>query len=162
MIRLRNFFFLAVALGAPVSAQRQSLGVFGTWAAFERSGRCHAISAPYRSPRAEGWRPFLAIGRWPGRPGGGQFHARLSRDKRQGSAVLLRIDGRSFQLVGTGRDAWAPDARADRDIQTAMRTGIELVLETRSIRGGLVRDHYRLRGAATAMDAAALACRPNR
>ena len=43
-----------------------------------------------------------------------------------------------------------------------MRTGIDLVVETRSIRGLLVRDRYRLRGAATAMDAAAIACAPRR
>ena len=72
--------------------------------------------------------------------------------------MLLRIDGRSFQLLGGGRDAWAPDARADAEIQAAMRTGIDLVVETRSADGRLVRDHYRLRGAATAMDAAAIAC----
>ena len=162
MIRLRNFFFLLTVLASPVAAQRQSLGVFGTWASFQNAERCHAVSAPYRGPQPQEWRPFLAVAHWPGRPGGGQLHARLSRDKRQGSAVLIRIDGRSFQLVGSGRDAWAPDPRADRDIQTAMRTGIELVVETRSTRGGLVRDHYRLRGAATAMDAAALGCRPNR
>ena len=39
-----------------------------------------------------------------------------------------------------------------------MRTGIEMSVETRSTRGALVRDQYRLRGAATAMDAAAIAC----
>jgi len=76
--------------------------------------------------------------------------------------VLARIDGRSFQLVGGGRDAWAADPRADAELQAAMRTGIELVVETRSTQGALVRDHYRLRGAATAMDAAAIACAPRR
>ena len=76
--------------------------------------------------------------------------------------MLARIDGRSFQLVGGGRDAWAADAGADAEIQAAMRTGIELVVETRSSQGLLVRDHYRLRGAATAMDAAAIACAPRR
>ncbi len=39
-----------------------------------------------------------------------------------------------------------------------MRTGIDLVVETRTTRGLMVRDRYRLRGAATAMDAAAIAC----
>jgi len=82
----------------------------------------------------------------------------MSREKRSGSAVLLRIDGRSFQLRGGGRDAWSPDARADDEIMAAMRTGIDMTVETRSTRGTLVRDQYRLRGAATAMDAAALAC----
>ena len=72
--------------------------------------------------------------------------------------MLLRIDGRAFQLVGGGRDAWAPDARADADIQAAMRSGLAMVVETRSTQGLIVRDLYRLRGAATAIDAAAIAC----
>lgn len=156
----RTVLFLALA-AAPASAQPQSLGVFGSWGAFRGEGRCYAIAEPREAPTAEGWRPFASVGHWPGRSGG-QLHIRLSREKRQGSAVFVRIDGRSFQLAGGGRDAWAPDARADADIQTAMRTGLDLVVETRTIRGLLVRDHYRLRGAATAIDAAAIACAPRR
>ena len=41
-----------------------------------------------------------------------------------------------------------------------MRTGVDLAVETRATDGLLVRDQYRLRGAATAMDAAAIACAP--
>jgi len=43
-----------------------------------------------------------------------------------------------------------------------MRTGIAMIVETRSSQGLAVRDHYRLRGAATAMDAAAIACASRR
>jgi hypothetical protein len=146
-------------LGGPVGAQRHSLGIFGAWGAFADRGRCYAISQPYRAPDPRGWRPFVAIGDWPGRHVSGQFHARLSRAARAGSAVLLRIDGRVFQLSGAGRDAWAPDARADIEITDAMRTGIDMSVETRADGGALVRDLYHLRGAATAIDAAALACR---
>ena len=149
---------LSLALAAPAAAQPQSLGIFGSWGVFSGAGRCYAITAPFEAPAAAGWRPFAAIGHWPARHAGGQLHVRLSRDKRQGSAVLLRIDGRSFQLLGGGRDAWAPDVRADQEIQAAMRTGLDMVVETRSAEGLAVRDHYRLRGAATAMDAAAIAC----
>lgn len=152
---------LSLALATPAAAQ-QSLGIFGTWGAFEAPGRCYAISQPYRAPQPEGWRSFVAVGHWPGQGIRGQLHVRLSREKRQGSAVFLRIDGRSFQLRGGGRDAWAPDHRADDEILAAMRTGIEMAVETRSTEGRFVRDQYRLRGAATAMDAAALACRPGR
>jgi hypothetical protein len=159
-MRARNFFWLFLALASPAAAQQQSLGIFGMWGAFRGDGRCYAITEPLRAPRTEGWRPFVAIGHWPGRAGGGQLHVRLSREKREGSAVLLRIDGRSFQLIGTGRDAWAPDARADADIRSAMRTGIDMVIETRSVSGAPIREQYRLRGAATAMDAAAIACLP--
>lgn len=150
---------LLMSVAAPALAQPRSLGAFGEWAAFRDPGRCYAIAAPHEAPAAEGWRPFASVGHRPGRRGG-QLHLRLSREKRPGSAVLARIDGRSFQLVGGGRDAWAADAGADAELQAAMRTGIELVVETRSTQGLLVRDHYRLRGAATAMDAAAIACAP--
>ena len=157
-MRIRGLIFLLLAGGAPAVAQQQPLGVFGMWGAFRGGDRCYAIAQPFRGPAAEGWQPFAAVGHWPARRIGGQLHVRLSREKRAGSAVLLRIDGRSFQLRGGGRDAWAPDGRADEEILAAMRTGIEMVVETRSVRGQLVRDQYRLRGAATAMDAAALAC----
>lgn len=83
---------------------------------------------------------------------------RLSREKRDGSAVLLRIDDRTFQLVGGGVNAWAPDGRSDAEIVRAIRTGVSMTVETRSTRGGRVRDFYQLRGAATAIDAAAIAC----
>jgi hypothetical protein len=39
-----------------------------------------------------------------------------------------------------------------------MRSGIDMIVETRSDRGALVRDYYQLRGAATAIDAAAVGC----
>lgn len=152
--------FLILDLASPALAQPQSLGAFSNWAAFRDGARCYAIAQPYQAPESSDWQPFASIGVWPGR--GGQLHIRLSREKREGSAVLLRIDGRTFQLVGGGRDAWAPDGRADAEIQTAMRTGIDLVVETRATDGQQVRDLYRLRGAATAMDAAAIACAPRR
>ncbi len=150
------------ALASAAFAQPSSLGVFGSWAAFRDDGRCYAISAPDRASEPREWRPFVSIGHWPARRLSGQVHVRLSREKRAGSAVLLRIDGRSFLLTGGGRDAWAPDSRADDTIVAAMRTGIEMVVETRAVNGRAVRDHYRLRGAATAIDAAAIACAPRR
>ena len=161
-MRAATFLLLGGAWAVPAAAQPQSLGVFATWGAFRDAARCYAITQPYQAPQPQGWQPFASVGHWPARGAGGQLHIRLSREKRPGSAVLIRIDGRSFQLAGGGRDAWAPDARADAEIQAAMRTGIDLVVETRSTDGLAVRDHYRLRGAATAMDAAAIACAPRR
>ncbi len=158
-MRARAVGLLLLALAIPASAQApESLGVFGAWGAFRGSGGCYAIALPHQTPAPEGWRPFVSVAHWPDRGIANQLHVRLSREKRDGSAVLMRIDGRVFQLTGGGRDAWAPDARTDDAIQDAMRTGIDLIVETRSARGLFVRDHYRLRGAATAMDAAAIAC----
>lgn len=158
MITARTLLFPALVAAVPAWAQPQPLGVFGSWGAFRDGARCYAIAEPVLAPAPQGWRPFASVGQWPGRGRTGQLHIRLSREKRLSSAVLLRIDGRAFQLIGGGRDAWAPDARGDAEIQAAMRTGLDLIVETRSTQGLIVRDQYRLRGAATAIDAAALAC----
>ena len=161
---MRRLFLLLLSLGlaVPAWAQPRSLGAFGNWAAFRDGARCYAIARPHQAPAAQGWQPFASIGIWPGRGRGGQLHVRLSRAARTGSAVLLRIDGRLFQLNGSGRDAWAPDGRADEALMRAMRTGINLTVETRAANGARFRDAYQLRGAASAIDAAALACLPPR
>lgn len=154
------FFAALLANSAPVAAQRQSLGIFLQWGAFRDTSpaRCFAIAEPLGSPKADGWRPFASVSFWPGAGVRGQVHLRLSRNKRPGSAVLLRIDDRTFQLFAGGANAWAPSPRSDAEIVSAMRSGIDMVVETRSDRGALVRDRYQLRGAATAIDAAAVGC----
>ena len=154
MIRIPIFPLLLLLAATPAAAAPQTLGAFGSWGAFREGSRCYAIAQPAQA--SQGAQPFASVGVWPGR--GSQLNIRLSREKREGSAVLLRVDGRTFQLLGGGRDAWAPDPRADQEIQAAMRTGVDMAVETRSTDGLLVRDHYALRGAATAMDAAAIAC----
>jgi hypothetical protein len=159
-MRTALFFVALLGLVSPVAAQRQALGIYFQWGAFreEAPRRCFAIAEPHRSPKPGEWRPFGSVSFWPGKAARGQVHFRLSRTKRPGSAVLLRIDDRTFQLLGGGTNAWAPDRRADAEIVTAMRSGIDMTVETRSDRGALVRDYYQLRGAATAIDAAAVAC----
>lgn len=154
------FLFLLLTVAAPVAAQRQALGIYSQWGAFQENdpARCFAMAEPVRSLKARDWKPFAAISVAPGRRGPGQLYIRLSRTKREGSAVLLKIDGRPFQLLAGGADAWSPDPRADAEIVSAIRSGVDMVVETRSDRGVLVRDQYQLRGAATAIDAAAIAC----
>ena len=153
-------FVVSLLLLASAAPAPKSLVVQGEWGAFEGDGpqNCYAIARPYRSPKQTEWSAFASVGYWPSRNVRSQIHFRLSREKRSGSAVLLRIDGETFQLLAGGRDAWAPDNRADTRIVAAMRGGVEMSVETRTPSGALMRDSYRLRGAATAIDAAAVAC----
>jgi hypothetical protein len=141
-------------------AELRSVGVYGQWGAFRKDDprSCYAIAEPFRAPRAIAWKPFAAVGTWPRRNIRSQIHFRLSREKREGSAVLLKIADQTFQLLAGKLDAWAADARADAQIVTAMRSGVDMTIETRAANGTLVRDTYRLQGAATAIDAAAIAC----
>jgi hypothetical protein len=159
-----RLYLLLVAAGiaVPAAAQQRALGIFGLWGAFAETGRCFAISEPRVPTRAAFGRGFASVGWWPGRNVRGQLHIRLAERKRPGSAVLLRIHDRTFQLSGGEMDAWAPDARADADIVAALRSGLDMSVETRNARGALMRDVYALRGAASALDAAAIACAPRR
>src|SRR5690606_30840207 len=122
---------------------------------------CYAIAEPQAASR-RGERPFAAILFWSDGGAHGQLHVRLAAPKRKASAILLRVDGQIFQLVGGGANAWAPDSAADQRIVAAMRRGAVMTVTTRSEQGLALRDRYRLRGAATAIDAAALACAPRR
>ena len=155
-----RFFPLVLAIAAPVAAQTEAVGVYGQWGSFEQKTprSCYAIAAPERARRDLGWKPFASVAYWPERRIRAQLHVRLSREKRPGSAVLLRIDDRTFQLIASKIDAWAPNAAADAEIVTALRTGVDMRIETRTTSGTLMRDSYSLRGAATAIDAAAIAC----
>jgi hypothetical protein len=159
MLRARNFALVFLALASPAVAQlQQSLGIFGSWGAFREKGRCYAIAKPQSGTREREGRAFASIGYWPDRRARGQVYFRLSQAKRPASALLLRIDDRTFELSGDGDNAWAPDARADAEIVAAMRAGLEMSVQTRSPSGAMVRDSYGLRGAATAVDAAAVGC----
>ena len=162
MVRRRNILVVFLAFASPAHAQPQALGIFGQWGAFRNSDHCYAIAEPAAPRRRDAGRAFASVADWPGRNIRFQVHFRFARPKRPGSAVLLRIDDRTFQLIGGGADGWAPDAAADAEIVAAMRTGVAMSVETRSEGGGLMRDEYPLRGAATAIDAAAIACAPAR
>lgn len=164
MMHLAQFLLLSLVLGGAAEAQREPLGIFSHWGAFQEkeAQRCFAVTEPSRKPRPGEQRAFASIGYWPARGVQGQVHFRLSAVKRPGSAVLLKIDDRTFQLLAGGRDAWAQDKRADAEIIAAMRSGVAMTVETRSERGALVRDNYGLAGAATAIDASAIACSRSR
>ena len=72
--------------------------------------------------------------------------------------MRLTVGSRRFVLTGNGVHGWASDARMDAAIIAAMRAAPSMSVESRSMTGGAIADTYRLRGAATAIDAAALGC----
>lgn len=149
----------ALALCAPVAA-KDSLGVFSNWGAFRDTqfGRCYAIARPEPSRISRDYRPFAAVGTWPGRGVRGQLHFRLSRKLAEGSSVSLRVGGQRFRLTGGGGDAWAQGKAMDAAITAAMRSAGSMTLSARDTRGRAFTDRYDLAGAATAMDAALVGC----
>jgi hypothetical protein len=83
---------------------------------------------------------------------------RLSRELAPGAAATLVSGGKRFQLNSGGADGWSKDQRDDAAIVAAIRAGGRMSVYGRAKTGGSFSDHYELRGAATAIDAAALGC----
>lgn len=159
MKRAFLFSLAAMTLVTPAHA-RDSLGVFGSWGAFRDPGppRCYAIAEPERRASNGRWRAFASVGYWPRKGVRGQVHFRLSRERDLKSPVMLAIGVRRFDLIAGSADAWAPNKRVDAAIIAAIRMGASMSVRGGGKNGSRFVDLYGLRGAATAIDAAALAC----
>jgi hypothetical protein len=155
---VKRSLLILLLLASPASA-RDALGTFEDWGAFRDAQplRCFAIAEPARSGGGK-WRPFASIAHWPAQGVRGQVHIRLSREKRADAPVRISVDDRHTSLIGAGADAWAPDRRIDAAIIAAIRSGRSMSISTVAATGGGFSDTYRLKGAATAIDAAALGC----
>ena len=149
----------AITLSAPLAA-KDSLGVFSDWGAFRDPSvpRCYAIAIASPSSATRELEPFATIGTWPGRNLRGQVHFRLSRQLSANGSITLSVGRKSFGLTGGGGDAWAEDRTMDAAIVAAMRSANRMTIRATDTRGRRFSNTYSLAGAATAMDAATLAC----
>ena len=157
---MRKALLLGLALVAAPLAAKDSLGVFGEWAAFRdpSAPRCYAIAMPRQNRAAHDYQAFASIGTWPRRAVRGQVHFRLSRKIAQNAAISLSLGGTRFALTGGGGDAWAQDKAIDAAILAGMRSARSMTVSSRDARGRRFSDTYTLEGAATAMDAATVGC----
>lgn len=155
---------VALALLAAPAAARDALGMFGTWGAFRDSAvpRCYAIAMARGAQGAVNGskrevQPYADVGIWPKKGLRGVVHFRLSH-RLGGGAAVLSLAGQHLHLAAGASDAWAADPRMDAAIVAAMRSAESMTVSGRDRAGRLFADTYPLSGAATAMDAAALAC----
>jgi len=148
----------ALALLLLLAQGRVPLGTYESWGAFRDPSplRCFAIAQPVEKHRDAG--PFASVANWPRDGVRNQLHIRLSRARAPNARVTLSIGERRFELQAGDSDAWAPDARTDAAIVAAMRAGRSMSVETLGANGAPFADSYALKGAATAIDAAALGC----
>ncbi len=154
-MRLAALLILAIAV--PASA-RDTIGVYKGWGAFRDASppRCYAIARPVMAGgRSSG---FASVATWPKRGLRASVYVRFSRERDRSAGVTLTVGERRFALVANGLDAWASDAPSDRAIVAAMRSGRSMSVEAVGAGGRPFADVYALSGAATAIDAAVLAC----
>ena len=137
------------------------VGVFGDWGSFRSGDHCYAIARPVVAggrSNGKGAGGYASIGDWPARGLRASLHVRLSGPRDRSADVTLSVGERRFRLVAGTRDAWAADAASDRAIVAALRGGRSMSVEAVGTGGRPFADSYALGGAATAIDAARLAC----
>jgi hypothetical protein len=151
---------LAIAVPAAGQGARTALGIFESWGAFRdaRTARCYAIATPDSSVGRGEVRGYASVGFWPKSRIRQQIYVRLRRPRGAGAELRLTLGERRFVLTGTGVHGWAADARMDAAIVAAMRSSTVMVATSTGADGRRIADRYPLRGAATAIDAAALGC----
>jgi hypothetical protein len=145
-----------LALAAPLAA-RESLGVYDGWAAFKDASplRCYAVAKALGKVPAPA---YTTVSHWPEKGVRGAVHIVLSREVAAKGTVRLVMGDKRFDLVAKGRNAWAADARADAAIIAALRSAARMSVSATGAKGGAFTDRYALAGAATAIDAATVAC----
>lgn len=157
---MRKFaILLAAAIVTSPLGAKDSLGVFSQWGAFRDTEvpRCYAIAAAQPDRNGKASAGYVSVGHWPRRSIRGQVHFRLSQETSS-SDVRVRIGRQTFSLVVSERNAWAKDRQSDAAIIAALRSSDTMSLGLRDKRGKRVSDEYALDGAATAIDAATVAC----
>ncbi|MGC1468828.1 MAG: hypothetical protein WA793_05540 [Sphingorhabdus sp.] len=154
---MKRAAILALLLLAAPALAKERLGAWQSWAAFRdaETPRCYAIGAPDESSGEGG---YVSIGFWPKRGLGHQVYVHLSRERSTNSGITLSAGGRRFRLIAKGNSGWAKDRQTDMAIIAAIRSAQSLSITSTARDGRTIVDAYATRGAASAIDAAALGC----
>jgi hypothetical protein len=158
---MRKLLLLSALLLAGTASARDSLGVFDNWGAFRDSAvpRCYAIAMAEKvRGREQAFQPYFTVGYWPKRGIRGAVHVRLARRLAPGSSVNVSFPEANFTLQAGQADAWPADQRANAGIIAQLRSASRVVVIGQGVDGRKFRDSYKLTGAPSAMDAAALGC----
>ena len=154
-LALATFAFVFAA-AAPLIA-KDRLGAYEGWAAFRDDAvpRCYAIARP---DEAIGDGGYVSVGFWPREGLTHQVYVRLSLTRGSNAGITLNVGGRRFRLVPDGNGGRAKDRAMDMAIIAAMRNAASMSVQSSGRNGGAIIEAYALRGAASAIDAAALGC----
>ncbi len=154
-----------LAMAGDARAQEpRSLGTFRDWSAFgysEGATRvCFIASQPKKAEgnytqRGDIW--ALVTHR---SPGGERDIVQIitGYNYMAEAPVAVTIAEETFTLFGDGENAWTFTRHDDRDLVTAMKAGISMIVEGRSWRGTLTTDTYSLLGFTAAYETISQAC----
>lgn len=169
MRQSRYLLLPAFALGllagtvAPVEAAKP-LGAFKDWAAHTdgkaKSKICWIYSEPQKDEgkyKKRG-RIYALVTHRPGEKVTNQVQFTAGYTFKKGSAVVVRIGPKKFELFTNADSAWARNVKDDAALVAAMRAGKSMIVTGQSSRGTKTKDTYSLSGSSAALKAINKAC----
>lgn len=158
---------LGSAYAQKSDVKREHLGDYKDWSTFkDQPGQgapiCYMISQPKQAaalPKgAERGSAFVMISHWPDRQEFGVIRLNSGYDYRRGAAVLLSVDGRTYELYGDGQDAWTFGLDDDAKIIASMKRGLKAEVSSKAARGFDATDVFSLQGFTAAYNRISSAC----
>lgn len=149
------------------AVKRDHLGDYKDWSTFKDQPSdgapvCYMISQPKQPavlPKgAERGSAFVMISHWPDRQEFGVIRLNSGYDYRRGAAVLLSVDGRTYELYGDGQDAWTFGLDDDAKIIASMKRGLKAEVSSKAARGFDATDVFSLQGFTAAYNRISSAC----
>jgi len=144
---------LAVGATSIASAQEpQTIGRNSDWIAYtyESAGKtvCYMASTPTKAEGNYSKRGhiYALVTHHPDADSQGEFSVVTGYTYKPDSEVEVEIGGQKFSLFTDKDRAWAPDAKTDASIVTAMIKGRQMTGSGMSTRGTKTEDTYPLRG----------------
>lgn len=164
---LAMMFQICSASAQDADVKREHLGDYKDWSTFKdepEGGKsvCYMISQPKQAAAlpdgAERNSAFVMISHWPGRGEFGVVRLNSGFDYRRGAAVLLSVDGRTYELYGKDQDAWTFGLDDDAKIVASMKRGVKAEVSAKAARGFDATDVFSLQGFTAAYNRISVAC----
>jgi invasion protein IalB len=147
----------SIAFAQPGPSMVRKFADWGVYS-YQSSGSktCYVLTTPQQAQPASvnhGDNFFLVA---PNQSGSGYYpQAIMGYDLREGTQMVLTIDGKPFVMMPKGNSGWTQEASNDAALINAMKAGSNMTLRATSQRGTSTSYTFSLSGITAALDQAA-------
>ena len=148
----------AVAVSASMAQTPTKIKQFNAWGAYsyKSSGSkvCYVLSIPTKKEPADRDHGdiFFLVSQKPGQNVSYEPQVEVGYPFKEGSNVIVDIDGKSFSMFTKGRNAWVENAAQEPALVKAMRAGRSMSVSGKSRRGTGTSYTYSLSGITAALN----------
>ncbi len=127
----------------------------------QRGKTCYAISKPTRMEPStlNHGEVFFFISTRPGDRVTNEPSLQVGYNLREGTPVIVEIDGAKFTMFARADGAWLQNAADEPKLVAALRTGRSLIVNGTSGRGNATKYTFSLAGVSAALEAVSRTCK---